>query len=135
MISDSSSEYNNQNFTTFHNMENDNNDNNVNDSEYEQNSEIIHHQCASFDKNYLFLSNESLFQKKNNISNKNYDIKNNKLDYDYKSSINYKNNHRLNISNIKIKNSHYINKSTDNIFLNVTYKQTNNSNIVYVKKK
>ena len=133
MNSDSSSEYNNQNFTTFHNMENDNNDNNVNNSEYEQNSEIIHHQCASFDKNYLFLLNESLFQKKNNISNKNYDIKNNKLDY--KPSINYKNNHKLNISKIKIKNSHYINKSTDNIFLNIAHKQTNNSNIVYVKKK
>ena len=134
MISDSSSENNNQNYTTFHNMDNEYNDSNAIETEHEQDSEIIHHQCASFDKNYLFLPNENLKNNMNNKNIKNKFLKNNKLIY--KPKLNNNNYSKLNVlyKNKKEKNSHYINKSTDNIFLN-NNRNFNNLNFVYIKKR
>ena len=140
---DSFSENNNNNFTTFHNDEYEN----TSDEDGNDGSQEIHHEFASFDKNYLYFENKNINNKKYNNKNEKKGIYNNQYkNNDIRIRLIKKNNNffhkpllneeKMNLLfsdnnsfekntsiNKKIKNINYINdshiqnKSTDNIFI------------------
>ena len=143
--SDSSSENNRLNFTTFYFMDNENNTSN-NDSEKKY---AIHQQCASFDKNYLFIDNENYKSIEKNLFNMNN--KNRKDEIKNKSTENNKSFNRP-IQRKQKKNALFdnskFNKSTDNIFLkknkskyslentkNILVNNRKDNNFIYIKPK
>ena len=142
-INDSSSEHNNQNFTTFHREKQDN-DSNSKDNIQEENNEKTHYQCASFDKNYLFFGNEIINSNKKRYKSNYIKLiksKNNNIFYkpsfiqEKKNYLYDKKNYKLNsfYKNKNISKKNAINKSNDNIFLKKN--SDNINNFIYKKKK
>ena len=141
IISDSSSENNRQQFTTFH-FDNDDNCINSNNSNQEGDPGIIHHQSGSFNKNHHLFKSDKI---ETNINNKNNNILYKPLlSQENINNAYHKKNSKKNIlyRNKNDKKSRYNCKSTDNIFLNNSKlqnescdKNKNIKNFVYKKKK